>query len=145
MDNQKLKVFIAYSPGKGEIADLANRIAEKCEAASVSVSIKAAGEATVPEINAADILVFGAEEEGAVLQEGGFRDFFRAFTGINFAGKRGALFSYSMQTAVDGLKEMLKDTELSLPSPGLIYTKNGKSVNDKKVDKWINQTLTTRA
>ena len=99
MDNQKQKVIIVFSPESGDISALAETIARKCEEASCAVVVKPAGQVTVPELNAADILVFGAEEEGASLLEGGFQEIIRAFTGINLAGKTGALFSYSIQAA----------------------------------------------
>jgi flavodoxin len=145
VDNKKQKVIVVFSPQEGDLKTLAETIAHKYEETNCSVVLKSAEQVSIPEINAADILVFGTEEEGTALLSGGYREIARAFSGINLAGKIGAFFSYSRGESIQNLREMVKDTDLELISSDLIFLQNGKSIKDKKIDKWINQTRTTKA
>lgn len=144
MDHQKLKVIVVYSPETGDIKSLAEKIGHEYKEAGCIVTIKPAVKVTIPEINAAQLLVFGSEEEGASFPDGGFKEIVRTFTGINLVQKNGVLFSYSKQTAIDGLKAMVKDTGLKLHVSDFIYSMNGKTAKDKKLEKWIKQTCTSK-
>ncbi|MFQ3620608.1 MAG: hypothetical protein SNJ78_06640 [Spirochaetales bacterium] len=85
------------------------------------MTLLSAREARIPHLTPSDLIFFGCEE-GLVLSEGYFKELYRSLQGVNFAGKKGALFSNS-SLGIKALQEMVKDSELHLYSTPFICAK----------------------
>lgn len=94
--------------------------------------IKPAGEARIPDLTPVDFMLFGAED-GIPLPNSSYRELFRSFQGVNFAGRKGALFSTS-PSGIESLRRMMRDSELELVRPPLVVKED---IDEKIVEAWL--------
>ena len=137
--NNMKKVIIIYSPENTEIKDSSNRLAERFDKDLYSVTVKNASGTEIPEIAASDIILFGSMDSEKEIQTKDYKELARALRGISLAGRKAALFSISSEETIDYLRDMIKDTELAVPVKGLLFSKNGKPVKEKNIEKWIDK------
>jgi flavodoxin len=145
VETENRKVLIIYAPEGGQMPELAGRLAEKVDSATFDISVQSAKDTKIPEITASDILFFGAESESDISSENGYKEIARALTGINLSPRPVGLFSFSSENSISGLKKMVEDTGLNPVQDDLVFQTKGKSVKDKKIDKWIKTTCSMAA
>ena len=75
--------------------------------------VKRAAEATIADITAADIVVFGAQKTAPAEVPAEFSEFLRIFKGITLAGRTAGFFSMGTEKATSRLRKALKDTEIN--------------------------------
>jgi len=136
---QNTRVLIVTSKNE-HVEACGNAIEKELRKASFQVSRKNAAETTIPMVNAADILIFGIH--GTQLPPE-FSEINRAFTGINLAGRTGALFVDASESAAGSLKEMLKDTDINLSSQVFYCRRESSTVNSSALTKWVQTILKT--
>ena len=105
-------VLVLWAPDTAENRKLVDVAARALEQPNVRLLVKAAAEATIADINAADIVVFGAQKTGAAEVPAEFSDFLRIFKGITLAGRTAGFFSMGTEKASTRLRKALKDTEI---------------------------------
>ncbi len=105
-------VLILWAPDTAENRRLVDAVARAFEQPEVSLLVKAAAEATIMDVNASDIVVFGAQKTGTADFPVEFSEFLRIFRGITLAGKTAGFFSMGAEKATTRLRKALKDTEI---------------------------------
>ena len=114
------------------IYSLAQSIFKVSQAFNWQMTIYSAREARIPHLTPLDLIFFGSEE-GLVVSEEYFKELYRSLQGVNFAGKKGVLFSNSSR-GIKALKEMVRDSELYLYSIPLICAKEPV---EKDISLWL--------
>jgi hypothetical protein len=128
--------LIVYSNIHPQLSVLADTIQTLFDGKKYAVRSVPANEAGIVDITAADILIFGSQEDSKGLVDGEYRELYRALQGINLAPRYAALFTIDSQEALSGMKAMLKDTNVTLYNTSLIYTYiTGEK--DSTVERWI--------
>jgi flavodoxin len=107
-------VLILWAPDTAENRKLVDVVARALEQAKVALLVKGAAEATIADVNAADIVVFGAQKAGGVDVPAEFAELLRIFKGVTLAGRTAGFFSMGAEKATIRLRKALKDTEISL-------------------------------
>jgi flavodoxin len=107
------KVLILWAPDTAENRRLVEAVARALEQLKVSLLVKGAAEATIVDVNAADIIVFGAQKTGTADVPAEYSEFLRIFRGITLAGRTAGFFSMGAEKATTRLRKALKDTEIS--------------------------------
>jgi len=106
-------VLILWAPDTAENRKLVDAIARALEQAKISLLVKGAAEATIADVSAADIIVFGAQKTNTTDVPVEFSEFLRIFKGITLAGRTAGFFSMGAEKATTRLRKALKDTEIS--------------------------------
>ena len=101
-------------------------------------TMKPAEEARIPDLTPVDLMLFGAEDSLS-LSSGPYGELFRSFQGVNFAGRKGALFSTSTG-GVEALRKMVQDSELVLSRSPLIVKKD---TTEESVQIWLRTMVET--
>jgi flavodoxin len=107
------KVLILWAPETAENRKLVEAVARALEQLKVSLLVKGAAEATIADVNAADIIVFGAQKTGTADVPAEYSEFLRIFKGVTLAGRTAGFFSMGAEKATTRLRKALKDTEIS--------------------------------
>jgi flavodoxin len=105
-------VLVLWAPDTAENRRLVDAVARALEQQKVTLLVKAAAEATIADVTAADIVVFGAQKNGASEIPAEFSDFLRIFKGITLAGRTAGFFSMGTEKATARLRKALKETEI---------------------------------
>jgi flavodoxin len=105
-------VLILWAPDTAENRKLVEAVTRALEQPKVSLLVKGAAEATIADVNAADIIVFGSQKTGAADIPAEYSEFLRIFKGITLAGRTAGFFSMGAEKAAARLRKALKDTEI---------------------------------
>lgn len=124
-------VLILWAPDTAENRKLVETVARSLEQAKVSLLVKGAAEATIADVSAADIVVFGAQKTSTNDVPAEFSEFLRIFKGITLAGRTAGFFSMGAEKATARLRKALKDTEIlqSDDDPVFADQKQGTSIS----------------
>ena len=106
-------VLVLWAPDTAENRRLVDTVARALEQPEVSLLVKAASEATIMDVNAADIVVFGAEKTGTADVPAEYSELLRIFKGVTLAGMTAGFFSMGTEKATMRLRKALKETEIS--------------------------------
>ena len=128
-------VLVLWAPDTAENRKLVEAVARALEQPNVSLLVKTAAEATVADVTAADIVVFGAQKTGAADVPAEFSEFLRIFKGITLAGRTAGFFSMGMEKATARLRKALKDTEITQSEEDPLLT-DQKPGNPAPVLEW---------
>ena len=105
-------VLVLWAPDTAENRKLVDAAARALEQAKVTLVVKSAAEATIADVNGADIIVFGAQKPPSADVPVEFSEFLRIFKGITLAGRTAGFFSMGTEKATSRLRKALKDTEI---------------------------------
>ena len=103
------RLTILYAPEDEEYAGPAKQLGDAFSELGLDVVVKAAKNAGIPDILAADIVIFGSSVFKPYLHPH-FAEMVRAFKGINLAGKFAGFLSYSDNNAPRLFRKALRDT-----------------------------------
>ncbi len=106
-------VLILWAPDTADNRKVVEAVKKGLESAKAALVVKGAAEATIVDVNAADIVVFGVQKPAAADLPPDFNEFMRIFKGITLAGKTAGFFSMGNEKATARLRKALKDTEIS--------------------------------
>jgi len=84
------------------------------------------------------LMFFGAEDSVS-LPSSSYGELFRSLQGVNFAGRKGALFSTSTG-GVEALRKMVQDSELVLSRSPLVVKKD---TTEGMVETWLRTMVET--
>lgn len=133
-------VLILWAPDTAENRKLVEAVTRALEQPKVSLLVKGAAEATIADVNAADIIVFGSQKTGAAEVPAEYSEFLRIFKGITLAGRTAGFFSMGSEKATARLRKALKETEIlqSEEDPLFADQKPGSSAS---VQEWSQKLL----
>lgn len=100
------------------------------------ITIKPAEEARIPDLTPVDLMFLGAEDTLS-LPSGSFGELFQSFQGVNFAGRKGALFSTS-RAGIEALRNMVQDSELVLGRSPLVVSQD---TTEQAIETWLRTTI----
>ena len=115
-------VLILWAPDTAENRKLVEAVTRALEQPKVSLLVKGAAEATIADVNAADIIVFGSQKTGAADVPAEYSEFLRIFKGITLAGRTAGFFSMGAEKATARLRKALKDTEILQSEEDPLFT-----------------------
>jgi len=93
---------------------VAQTVAASFSSRKVRAEAKPAEESGIPDVLASDVLVFALDGEKIDPAETDFREMFRAFHGINLAGKFAGLISLDGNDSPSVFRDALKDTDIDV-------------------------------
>ncbi len=105
------RLTILYAPEDEEYAGPAKQLGDAFSELGLDVVVKAAKNAGIPDILAADIVIFGSSVFKPYLHPH-FAEMVRAFKGINLAGKFAGFLSYGDNNAPRLFRKALRDTDI---------------------------------
>lgn len=108
------KLLIVYESSNPGLKEIAKRIEKACERLKFRIVCKCADDVIIPEVLASQAYFFGAQNSPSE----DYRELERLFKGINLAGRRAGFFTLDSVKAVDYLRAITKDTDLTAnPNP----------------------------
>ncbi len=120
MTTGRYQVLVVFSPESSSLATVADAMVPMFDSERFVVTVRPAVRACVTDLFAADIIVFGSNDE-ANYSDGGFADFKESLSGVRLSGRIGAAFSSISNISIRNLDIMLKETGiLMVPEPFLI-------------------------
>jgi hypothetical protein len=126
MERESFRVVIIHPDDAPELGRAALRAAESFVSSggqeSYRTRIIAEGRVGAPDLNAADIIVFGTT--GRNEPEANRPDIYRALTGMNLAGKTGGVYRLTQSSvALEPLE--LRRTEAGFTTAGSVFLESG--------------------
>jgi hypothetical protein len=128
------RLTILYAPEDEEYAVPAKQLGDVFTKLNLDVVVKAAKDAAIPDILAADIVVFGSSVTQRSSLHPHFAEMLRAFEGINLAGKLSGFLSYGSNNAPVLFRKALRDTDISEFNRDLIV--NSRGVDTADLESW---------
>jgi flavodoxin len=108
------KAVILYAPEGQEYRIPAEELGRSLAQVNLDVKVKAAKDAGIPDILAADVILLGSLTNGRGEVHEHFAEIVRAFEGINLAGRLAGLISYDEGDSHKIFEEALRDTDISV-------------------------------
>ena len=108
------RAVIMYAPADDRMHKLVRDLEECFDTDSIKVETKAAGQAAIPDLTAADLFLLGSLPEGREPVHTDFSEILRALEGITLAGRVGGLFSVDSEPTLEAFRQALRDCELLL-------------------------------
>ena len=106
-------VVVLWAPDSADNRRIVEMVARALEQTKVALRMKSASEATIADLTAADIVVFGAQKVPAGDAPPEYTDLLRIFRGITLAGRTAGFFSMGTDKATARLRKALKETEIT--------------------------------
>jgi flavodoxin len=107
------RVLLLWAPDTAENRRVIDAVDEAFSAAKLASLVKKAAEATVADITASEIVVFGTQKTGTAELPAEYSEYLRVFKGITLAGRTAGFFSVGPEKATARLRKALKDTEIA--------------------------------
>ncbi len=124
------KLLIVYESSECDLKAHALKIKAAADTLSIKSIVKCADDVTIPEILAARAFAFGACKPDS--QE--YREITRIIKGINLAGRKASFFTSGSGKAIDSLKAMCADSELTQGREILDFS---LKPNDAAIKAWL--------
>jgi hypothetical protein len=120
--------LVLYEDGQPEIERVARSVAERLGVSGREARVRSASSATIPDILAAGLYVFGAETTEAP----SYAEVARVLKGVNLAGRKAAFFGGS-GSAVARLRSLCADTEVVAAHADLV----GRRIEGPAIAAWL--------
>lgn len=105
-------VVVLWAPDSADNRRIVEMVARALEQTKVALRLKSASEATIADLTAADIVVFGLQKVPVGDAPAEYADLLRIFRGITLAGRTAGFFSMGADRASVRLRKALKETEI---------------------------------
>jgi flavodoxin len=115
-------VLILWAPETIENRRVVDAVTRAFEAARIVPLVKNAADATIVDVNRADIVVFGIQKVGTSDMPPDFSEFVRIFKGITLAGRTGGFFSMGSEKSTARMRKVLRDTEIAQSDEDPLFT-----------------------
>ena len=106
-------VVVLWAPDSADNRRVVETVGRALEQQKVALTVKSAAEATIADVTAADIVVFGSQKIASVEVPPEYSELLRIFKGITLAGRTAGFFSMGADRATQRLRKALKDTEIA--------------------------------
>jgi hypothetical protein len=107
------QVFVTFAPDTADARRIADEVKAAFEGPDAAVAVKPASQASILDIEPADLVLFGVGRTDADVPAD-YAELLRAFQGCNLAGKAAALFPLGAVKASTALRRALKPTDISV-------------------------------
>jgi flavodoxin len=108
------QAVIIYAPEQTGVEKLAAEIRAHCGRKKVKVQTRAAREARIPDLAAADLIFIGSDaRQGSPVHED-FSELKRSLAGVNLAPRVAGIFAAGDEHSLEALRKMLSDSEVDL-------------------------------
>lgn len=126
-------VLVLYAPDAEDARRAAARVAAAFDAARFAVTALPARASHIPQIAAADLVVFATPAGASRGLPADWDELVRAFCGVNLASRMGGILSLGASGDAAGIRRALKDTDMTLlpEEPAL-----GK-MSDADLRRWV--------
>ena len=135
-------VVVLWAPDSADNRRIVDMVARALEQTKVTLRMKNASEATISDLTAADILVFGAQKVPTGDAPSEYADLLRIFRGITFAGRTAGFFSMGTDKATVRLRRALKETEIQQLEDDPLFT-DQKPGAQPSVTEWAQRLVGT--
>jgi flavodoxin len=126
------RAAVIYAPAA--LQKEAERISASLDRKRFQVSLKAADQATVPDLAASDLVLLGSSAQGRAALPPEFAEILRALAGINLAGRVAGIFAAGSDTPLAAWKKALKDSGIRLDAENLLRTDGADS---RALSAWV--------
>jgi flavodoxin len=106
-------VLILWAPESADNRRTVDAVSRVFDELKASTRARHAKDATVADLTASDIVLFGVEKAGGAEIPPDFSEWLRVFKGITLAGRTAGFFSMGSERATARLRRALKDTEIA--------------------------------
>jgi len=106
-------VVVLWAPDSADNRRIVETVGRALEQQRVALTVRSASEATIADVTAADIVVFGAQKIASADAPTEYSELLRVFKGISLAGRTAGFFSMGQDRATHRLRKALKDTEIA--------------------------------
>jgi hypothetical protein len=130
------RAVIIYAPADDQMQRLVRDLDECFDRDSYNVEVKAAGQAAIPALAAANLFLLGSLPEGGKPIHPDFSEILRALGGITLAGRVGGLFSVNSEPTIEAFRQALKDCELVLSDQSYLNLKPDQ-LNSTVLRGWV--------
>jgi flavodoxin len=129
-------VLILWAPDTADNRKVVDSISSALEDAKVTFLARKATEATIADLTAAEIIVFGTQKTSNGDLPPDYSECVRVFKGMTLAGRTAAFFSIGTERASARLRKALKDTEITQIEEDPVFSdqKSGKS---PEMSEWV--------
>jgi hypothetical protein len=110
----KYQLTLLYAPDSKELQKLADAVTQSFKQKDVTASAKPASASGIPDILASDVILFGLAGQDIDPKKTDFAEMFRAFRGINLAGKFAGLLVIDDNDSPAIFRDALKDTDIDI-------------------------------
>jgi hypothetical protein len=128
-------VFIAHAPDSPEARKAVEAVRAAFEAAQFTASGKPAASALMPDINGADLVIFGLQKTGAADAPEELKELLRSLKGANLAGRLVGFFALGPEKASARLRKVLRDTDAALSEDEPVFAE-AKPSRQPDVEAW---------
>lgn len=135
-------VVVLWAPDSADNRRVVEMVARALEQTKVVLRMKSASEATIADLTAADILVFGTQKVSTGDAPSEYGDLLRIFRGITFAGRTAGFFSMGVDKATVRLRKALKETEIQQLEDDPLFT-DQKPGSQPSVTEWAQRLVGT--
>ncbi len=107
-------VLILWAPDSTDTRRVVESMRTAFNEGKFRTKVKKAGESSIVDIAAADLVIFGLQRSGASEVPPEYADLMRVFKGVTLAGRAAGVFSVGTEKASAKIRKSLKDTEVAL-------------------------------
>ncbi|MGA2378801.1 MAG: hypothetical protein ABSG85_05790 [Spirochaetia bacterium] len=135
-------VLVLWAPDTAENRKLIDAVARAFVQVKVTLVVKSASEASIADVNAADIVIFGVQKPASTDVPSEFSEFLRIFKGITLAGRTAGFFSMGTEKATGRLRNALKDAEIILSEEDPLFSDQKQGVSPSVIE-WSERLIGT--
>jgi flavodoxin len=129
-------VLILWAPDSAENRRVIEAVTGEFDAAMLAPLAKKAIEASIADVNAAEIVVFGSQKTNSSDVPPDYSEFLRVFKGVTLAGRTAGLFSMGSEKSTGRLRKALKDTEIQTMEEDPLFS-DPKSGTLPEIAAWV--------
>ena len=127
------RAVIIYAPDDEQMGGLARRVESSLDRDSFEVETKIAGQAAIPDLAAADLIILGSRAAAEDPIHSDFSEILRALSGITLAGRVAGVFSAAGVSTLAAFRRALQDCELALPERNFL---NLSGEHGPEIERW---------
>jgi hypothetical protein len=132
------QALIIYAPDQTGVEKLAVEIQAHCEKKKVRVQTKAAKEARIPDLAAADLVFIGSDSQGGRPVHPDFAELNRSLSGVNLTPRVAGVFTAKDEPSLKAVRKILADSEIDL---SVEFPLPAASVNSSVLSRWLDALL----
>jgi hypothetical protein len=133
-----LSSVIVVSSGLDGMPGIGKAIVDDLIGRGYQASYRNAADTLIPHLAGGALMIFGASHQES-LTAGEYQELFRSLQGVNFAGRWGAFFTVGQGGVFKNLSAMVKDTDLRILEPGLVFSPDGGKGWKTEIGKWLSR------
>ncbi len=123
-------VLILWAPDSTDTRTVVESMRAAFNEGRFKTTVKRAGESSIVDVAAADLVIFGLQKSGASEVPPDYADLARVFKGVTLAGRAAGVFSVGSEKASAKMRKLLKDTEVALFEDDPLFSDREQGVGE---------------